>query len=187
MARDPFPWLLACKEAVDPLVHHIVRYHGEIRQTVFAWKPHLNAKRRSELVRKGGRLINRRGKAKMINGAIGPGRSPRDSAQAAEWLKLALVDLGIPADVHVGTGVALVSVWVDLVVWSDGASYQWWSGEKSEKTGRWKYLYGPATDPVTVARRVADRFDKLSREHPLSGLIHGVLSEVSTVEMAVPE
>ncbi|MEV0233068.1 hypothetical protein [Nonomuraea sp. NPDC050786] len=37
-----------------------------------------------------------------------------------------LIGVGIPADVHDGYGLALVSVWVGLVVWCDGERY-WFS------------------------------------------------------------
>ncbi|MFJ2029080.1 hypothetical protein [Streptosporangium sp. NPDC087985] len=49
--------------------------------------------------------------------------------RAANRLLTALEDLGIAADVHEGYGIALVSVWVDLVVWTDGASFSWWLSE----------------------------------------------------------
>ncbi len=115
----------------------------------------------------------------MLSTAINPGKRAHDPAQAAEWLRLALLDLGITADVHNGDGISLVSVWIDLVVWSDGTSYIWWSGQKAARTGRWKYHYGPTDDPLTVARRVADRFRDLAKGHPMSGVIREVLKDAS--------
>jgi hypothetical protein len=104
--------------------------------------------------------------------AINPGRRPSDALESADWLRAALSDLGVSADVHAGQGIALISVWIDLVVWTDGTIYYWWSGEQSPANGRRLYSYGPADDPVTVARRVAQRLDSLSESHPLSAFIH---------------
>jgi hypothetical protein len=87
---------------------------------------------------------------------------------AARRLQNALHDLGINGDVHQGHGLALVSVWADLVVWCDGTSYYWWSGRTSPRTGRRTYSYSPADDPVTTARRIAHRYAHLRRTHPLS-------------------
>ena len=58
------------------------------------------------------------------------------SSHAAEQLRAALDDLGIAADVHEGHGAALLSVWVELLVWSDGFRFMWWNGEYSARTGR---------------------------------------------------
>ncbi|MFD1537016.1 hypothetical protein [Nonomuraea guangzhouensis] len=46
-------------------------------------------------------------------------------AQSAHALRDALADQGIASDIHVGYGLALVSVWVSLVVWCDG-NWFWW-------------------------------------------------------------
>lgn len=108
------------------------------------------------------------------------------SLRAAEQLALALEDLGVAADVHEGHGIALVSVWTDLVVWTDGMAYSWWSGRISGRTGRKLYTYGPAHDPVAVARRVAERYAELREEHPLSALIREVLGKPQTVWAVIP-
>ncbi|MEU4229049.1 hypothetical protein AB0F17_32540 [Nonomuraea sp. NPDC026600] len=98
------------------------------------------------------------------------------SFYAAERLHAALDDLGIAADVHTGYGIALVSVWVDLVVWSDGHLYWWWSGRRSRQRGRWLYLVHSADDPAAAARRVAVRYGQLRECHPLSALIAEIAS-----------
>ncbi|MFC4535584.1 hypothetical protein [Sphaerisporangium dianthi] len=82
---------------------------------------------------------------------------PHPATRAAHRLRRALEWHGITAEVHEGRGLALASVCVDLVAWTDGACYFWWSGEVSETTGRRTYAYSPADDPVTAARRVAER------------------------------
>jgi hypothetical protein len=98
------------------------------------------------------------------------------SFHTAEQLHTALDDLGIAADVHTGYGIALVSVWVDLVVWSDGRLYWWWSGRRSRRRGRWLYLVHSADNPTAAARRVAVRYGQLREDHPLSALISEIAS-----------
>ncbi|MDX3105843.1 hypothetical protein ACIBO5_02150 [Nonomuraea angiospora] len=68
--------------------------------------------------------------------------------------------MGISADVHEGRGLALVSVWTGLVVWTDGLWYRWWTGRRSQ-TGRWLYAHHPAFEPERVARRIAARYAEL--------------------------
>lgn len=96
--------------------------------------------------------------------------------RTAERLVLALEDLGVAADVNDGYRIALVSVWVDLVVRTDGTSYSWWSGRFSGRTGRKLYVHSPADDPATAARRVAKRYAELQDTHPLSALIRELLA-----------
>jgi hypothetical protein len=83
--------------------------------------------------------------------------------RAAYRLSRAFEPHGIAADVHEGTGIALVSVWTNLVVWC-GPCYLWWSGGVSPVTGRRTYTYCPADDPVTAARRVAERYAQLRKD-----------------------
>ncbi|GAA4183326.1 hypothetical protein GCM10022252_10590 [Streptosporangium oxazolinicum] len=83
------------------------------------------------------------------------------SSHAAEQLRTALDDLGITADVHQGHGVTLLSVWVDLLVWSDGFRFMWWNGEYSMRTGRRKYAAHTAGNPATAAHRIAARYTDL--------------------------
>ncbi|MDH2424038.1 hypothetical protein [Sphaerisporangium sp. TRM90804] len=88
------------------------------------------------------------------------------AARAAHRLSRELEEHGITGEVHEGRGLALVSVCVDLVAWTDGSSFFWWSGEVSAATRRRTYSYTPADDPVTAARRVLDRYEQLRRERP---------------------
>ncbi|GGK61044.1 hypothetical protein Ppa06_25050 [Planomonospora parontospora subsp. parontospora] len=96
-----------------------------------------------------------------------------DPSYAAACLAEELRNLGMPADIHCGVGVALVSVWIDLVVWTNGVSYHWWSGNTSAR-GRRLYAYSPVSDPLTAARRVAVRYAELRGAHPSSKLVEEV-------------
>ncbi|MFI7028371.1 hypothetical protein ACIBK1_06650 [Microbispora rosea] len=87
------------------------------------------------------------------------------AAQCAERLRLELEQYGVAADVHEGYGLALVSVWVELVVWTDGRWFRWRSGRTST-SGRPVYAFGPASDVVTAARRVAHRYGQLRQQYP---------------------
>ncbi|WP_326826033.1 hypothetical protein [Streptosporangium sp. NBC_01756] len=90
------------------------------------------------------------------------------SAEAAiEWLKRELEALGIVADTHHGDRVALLSVWVDLVVWCDGHTY-WWRVSWNAARQRATYARHPATEPGRAARRIAFRYAELRETHPLS-------------------
>ncbi|MEQ4718987.1 hypothetical protein ABN273_21570 [Nonomuraea sp. B19D2] len=68
----------------------------------------------------------------------------------------------ISADVHEGRGLALVSVWTGLVVWTDGFWYRWWTGRRS-RMGRWLYAHHSAFEPERAARRIAARYAELRR------------------------
>ncbi|MEU8270015.1 hypothetical protein AB0B89_23010 [Sphaerisporangium sp. NPDC049002] len=89
---------------------------------------------------------------------------------------------GICSDVHEGTGLALVSVWVDLVVWTDGACYIWWSGAVSSK-GRRLLSYCSTDDPVSAARRVAARYVDLRKGHPYS---HVIAEALASIGVSIP-
>ncbi|GAA3417957.1 hypothetical protein [Streptosporangium vulgare] len=84
------------------------------------------------------------------------------AALTAERLRIGLEHCGIAADVHQGHGVALLSVWTNLVVWTDGLAYRWWTGKISAKTGRLYRVYG-VDNPITVAHRVAQRCEELRK------------------------
>ncbi|WP_433225070.1 hypothetical protein [Microtetraspora malaysiensis] len=96
---------------------------------------------------------------------------------AAERLREELERYGIGADIHEGDGTALVSVWVDLVVWTDGAySYLWWTGENFPRSSLRKYTYSPVNDPASAARRVAARYAELRDGHPRSREVGEILT-----------
>jgi hypothetical protein len=104
--------------------------------------------------------------------ALPPG-AVLNAEQAAEMLRRELHERhGIQADPHVGHGVAFVSVWVDLLVWTNGRWFRWAAGRTSA-SGRPVYAFGPVADVVTVARRVALRHAALQRDHPLSPYLIG--------------
>ncbi len=97
----------------------------------------------------------------------GPAGIPPLSAPAtADQLRAALAARGVSADVHEGRGLALVSVWAGLVVWTDGFWYWWWTGRRS-RTGRWLYANHSATEPERAAGRIAARYAHLRETHPL--------------------
>ncbi|MGW4956637.1 hypothetical protein ACWEPL_05370 [Nonomuraea sp. NPDC004186] len=95
--------------------------------------------------------------------ALGPVRPP-SALETADELRADLARMGISADVHEGRGLALVSVWTELVVWTDGFWYRWWTGRRSQ-TGRWLYAHHSAFEPERAARRIAARYAEL-REAP---------------------
>ncbi|MEU4546013.1 hypothetical protein [Nonomuraea dietziae] len=102
----------------------------------------------------------------------GPQLADVSPTVAADHLRQALAREGIAADVHDGYGLALVSVWVGLVVWSDGLRYWWrvgWNGEHARPV----YAWHPSTDPARAGRRVALRYADLRASHPLSEAITG--------------
>jgi hypothetical protein len=98
-------------------------------------------------------------------------------AQSAHALRDALADQDITSDIHVGYGLALVSVWVSLVVWCDG-NWFWWRVGWNDQRKRVLYARHPADEPVSAARRVAFRYEEVYRHHPHSELIADVVSSV---------
>jgi hypothetical protein len=98
------------------------------------------------------------------------------AVHAADRLSSALKQHGISADVHDGHGIALVSVWVDLLIWTDGVVYRWWTGQICGRAGRRLYTTYSVNDPVAAAHRVAHRYEELHQSHPLSALTHGGMS-----------
>ncbi|MBG0814652.1 hypothetical protein [Planomonospora sp. ID82291] len=94
-----------------------------------------------------------------------PRISPKSPALlATDALVYELRSLGIIGDVHDGYGLALVSLWADLVVWTNGDYYLWWSGRHCPRTNRRSYAYHDAKDPLTAAQRIASRYGALRRE-----------------------
>ncbi|MER5422372.1 hypothetical protein [Streptosporangium roseum] len=61
-----------------------------------------------------------------------------------------------------------MSVWRELLVWTDGTVYRWWTGHLSPKTRRRLYTAYGADNPATAARRVAHRCEELRQAHPRS-------------------
>ncbi|SNT45704.1 hypothetical protein SAMN05216276_104540 [Streptosporangium subroseum] len=85
------------------------------------------------------------------------------AALAAEHLRIGLEHCGVAADVREGHSVALVSIWTNLVVWTDGLAYRWWTGKISPKTGRRLYRVYGVDNPATVAHCVAQRYEELRK------------------------
>ncbi|WP_440070390.1 hypothetical protein [Streptosporangium sp. OZ121] len=95
---------------------------------------------------------------------LGDIRSP---ARAAESLKAELEHCGIDADVNDGYGLAVVSVWTGLTVWSDGLIFWWRTGNWDARRGQAVYAWHAAEDLERVARRVALRYADLQKTHPV--------------------
>ncbi|MEV0592547.1 hypothetical protein [Nonomuraea cavernae] len=64
-----------------------------------------------------------------------------------------------------------MSVWLDLVVWTNGRCYRWWTGRTSEKTRRRLYAVHGTDPPVTTARHVALRYFELRDGRPLPAVL----------------
>lgn len=90
--------------------------------------------------------------------------TPYSPVQVAEALRRELERLGIVAYVNDGYGLAVVSVYAGLTVWSDGAHF-WW---RTDEIGRSRPLlvWHSAAEPARVARRVAFRYEDLLKRNP---------------------
>ncbi|MEU0517281.1 hypothetical protein [Streptosporangium sp. NPDC006007] len=88
---------------------------------------------------------------------------------AAERLRHALADLWVTTDVHLGFGVALVSVWTDLLVLTDGRCFRWWTGELN-RAGNRVYAYCPADLPIAAAHDIARVRESLRTRQPERGI-----------------
>ncbi|MEV8637756.1 hypothetical protein AB0395_39530 [Streptosporangium sp. NPDC051023] len=88
-------------------------------------------------------------------------RAGTPAVHAAGLLRDELARQGVEGDVHGGYGLALVSVREDLVIWTDGMVYRWWTGRTSSKTGRRLYAVYCVDNPATVARGVMLRYAEL--------------------------
>ncbi|WP_157594851.1 hypothetical protein [Streptosporangium amethystogenes] len=86
--------------------------------------------------------------------------------EAAEGLRAALTQYGILSDVHDGYGLALVSVWVDLIVWCRGDQF-WWRTGWNPRQRRPVYARPPLVEPDRAAHRIALRYAELRQIHPL--------------------
>ncbi|MGW4424490.1 hypothetical protein [Streptosporangium sp. NPDC004631] len=93
--------------------------------------------------------------------------SPHGSraVRAAERLREALIRHGITVDVHDGYGLALISVWTGLVVWSNGDRF-WWCAGWDTRQRRSVYASHRASEPERAAQRVALHYTRLREQHP---------------------
>ncbi|MGV9309839.1 hypothetical protein ACWDLG_41290 [Nonomuraea sp. NPDC003727] len=87
---------------------------------------------------------------------------PPGAGRAAEILQRHLAAHGIAADVHDGGQVSLLSLWRDLLVWTNGRWFSWWTGKHSTAhPARKLYAFAPADDAETAARRLGERYRQL--------------------------
>lgn len=75
----------------------------------------------------------------------------------AEDLQRELALHGITTDVNDGYGLAVVSVWRGLVVWTNGDLF-WWLAGWNDRRARAVYAWHPTTDPARAARRITARY-----------------------------
>jgi hypothetical protein len=78
----------------------------------------------------------------------------------ADQLQRELALHGITADVNDGYGLAVVSVWQGLVVWTNGDHF-WWQVGWNDRRDRPVYAWHPTTDLRRAARRIAARYRDL--------------------------
>ncbi|MEU6997633.1 hypothetical protein [Nonomuraea sp. NPDC046570] len=79
---------------------------------------------------------------------------------AAAALHRELAALGIDSDLRSGNGLATVSVWGGLLVWTNGQTFWWIKAAKIPP----EYADAPANQPQEAALRVAARYTELIRE-----------------------
>ncbi|MEV0422568.1 hypothetical protein [Streptosporangium canum] len=93
------------------------------------------------------------------------------AADAAENLREALARHEIAVDVHDGYGLALVSVWAGLVVWSNGERF-WWNAGWDEQRRCCVYASQQTSDVVRAAQRIAFHYARLrsasTRSNPIT-------------------
>lgn len=99
-----------------------------------------------------------------------PPLAPETHAAAA--LANALAAQGVPADVHDGYGLALVSVWAGLVVWCHDGRY-WWRSAWDARRQRVIYAWPPSTEPAQAAHRIALRYAQLRESQPIGTPLAG--------------
>ncbi|MBB6475527.1 hypothetical protein [Sphaerisporangium rubeum] len=105
---------------------------------------------------------------------INPQR-PYSALIAAERIREELRRYGIVSDVNGDATAACVAIQAGLVVWvRPGAGFSWWSGNWSTR-GRKRYAWGPPHDPISAARRVAQRYAEAYADHPHATLIMDLL------------
>lgn len=104
---------------------------------------------------------------------MNPSRVPAHihaSVRAAQLLQAELGHLHIKSDLHYGYGIALLSIWLELVIWSDGFRFLWWGGGIAKATERRRYVVHSVSDPAATARRIALRYAELRENPPASAL-----------------
>ncbi|MFI7639103.1 hypothetical protein [Nonomuraea sp. NPDC049400] len=82
------------------------------------------------------------------------------SVAVADQLQRELAVHGIMTDVHDGYGLAVVSVWRSLLVWTNGDLF-WWLAGWNGRRARAIYAWHSTTDPKRAARRIAARYKDL--------------------------
>lgn len=88
-------------------------------------------------------------------------RDSRANAVAvAGQLQSALETHGLTADVNDGYGLAVVSVWRGLLVWTNGAVF-WWCTGWNDQRDRPVYAWHSTAEPARAARRIAARCAEL--------------------------
>lgn len=96
----------------------------------------------------------------------GPSRLASNAAVAvADQLQRELAVLGISTDVNDGYGLAVVSVWRGLIVWTNGDRF-WWRTGWNRRHDRPVYAWLPTADARRTARRVAARYEELCGAAP---------------------
>ncbi|GAA1630828.1 hypothetical protein GCM10009733_029500 [Nonomuraea maheshkhaliensis] len=78
----------------------------------------------------------------------------------AEQLQRELGLHGITADVNDGYGLAVVSAWRGMVVWTNGDLF-WWCSGWNDRRDRPVYAWHSTADPKRAARRIAVRYGDL--------------------------
>ncbi|GAA3109824.1 hypothetical protein [Streptosporangium carneum] len=84
--------------------------------------------------------------------------------RAAGRLRDALTRQRIASHVTAGHGLALVSLWYGLVVWSNGDRF-WWCDGWNEQLRRPRYASHRASEPDRAAQRIARRYAQLHALH----------------------
>ncbi|MEV7013578.1 hypothetical protein [Streptosporangium sp. NPDC051022] len=84
--------------------------------------------------------------------------------QAAHRLHRALAHHGIASHVTTGYGLALVSLWYGLVIWSNGDRF-WWCDDWDATLKQPRYASHRASEPDRAAHRIAQRYMRLRARH----------------------
>ncbi|MEQ4721603.1 hypothetical protein [Nonomuraea sp. B19D2] len=105
----------------------------------------------------------------MMHGRMPPERapllSPLGAVAVADQLRRELSQHGITADVNDGYGLAVVSIWRGLAVWTNGDLF-WWCSGWNDRRDRPVYAWHPTADPTRAARRIAARYRDLRATDP---------------------